>query len=80
MLQSHYKKKGYFKPVNPQEFLVLTWSISEVWKAKSDWEPPSGFEPGTSGMETAPQPLGSLSLRSCLCQILLFLVADFYEN
>ena len=40
------------RPSSPslqEEFLVLIWSTSEVWKTESTLEPPSGFEPGTPG-------------------------------
>ena len=32
-----------------QEFLVLSWSSSEGWKAELTLEPRSGFEPETPG-------------------------------
>ena len=34
-----------------QKFLALIWSTLEGWKAESTLEPPSGFEPGTPGLE-----------------------------
>ena len=34
-----------------QEFLVLNWSTLEGWNAELALEPPSGFEPGTLGLE-----------------------------
>ena len=45
-LQSHYKETVYFLPFISQEFLVLIWSIYEVWKAELSLEPPGGFEYG----------------------------------
>ena len=33
-----------------QKFLVLTWLISQGWKAKSTLEPPSGFQHETPGL------------------------------
>ena len=45
-LQSHYKETIYFLPFISQEFLVLIWSIYEVWKAELSLEPPGGFEYG----------------------------------
>ena len=43
-LQNHYEETVYFLPLSPQKFLVLVWSTSEEWKAKSTLEPPSDFE------------------------------------
>ena len=39
-----------FSPLTPQDFLVFPWSTSERWGAKSSLEPPSDFEPKTSGL------------------------------
>ena len=33
-----------------QEFLVLNWLPSEGWKAELSLEPPSGFQPETTGL------------------------------
>ena len=30
--------------------MKLIWSMSEEWKSESDLEPPSGFEPETTGL------------------------------
>ena len=64
--------------------MVLIWSTSEVWKAESNFYPPSGCELGTSGKETEPpKPLRVCSIipsECCLCKTLLFLVAEFHEN
>ena len=48
-LQSHYEETIYFLPLSFQKFLVLIWSTSEGWKAKSALEPPSGSELGIPG-------------------------------
>ena len=46
-----HKEIVHFLPLSPQEFLILIWSTSEGWKAELALEPPSGFEPGTSGLD-----------------------------
>ena len=33
-----------------QEFLVLNWSTTEVWKTELTLEPPSDFKPGIPGL------------------------------
>ena len=44
-LQSHYDEAVYFLPLSSHKFLVvLIWSTSEIWKAESTLELPSGFE------------------------------------
>ena len=43
-LQSHYDEAVCFLPLSSQKFLVLIWSTSEIWKAESTLELPSGFE------------------------------------
>ena len=48
---SHYKKSLYFLSPSPQEVLVLTWLISEGWKAELTFEPPSSFELRSPGSE-----------------------------
>ena len=51
-LSQGYKGTVYFLPLNLQDFLVVSVSTSEGWKAKqSTWEPPSGSEPGVPGSE-----------------------------
>ena len=55
MVFSYVKARGsleetvYFLPLSPQKILVLISLTSERWKAESTFEPPSGFETGTSG-------------------------------
>ena len=49
-LQSHNKETVYFLSFSSQEFLVLSWSTSEGWKAELTLEPPRGFEAGTPGL------------------------------
>ena len=48
---SHFEEAVYFLPLSSQTFLVLVLSTSEGRKAESTFEPPSGFEHGTSGLE-----------------------------
>ena len=57
--ESHFEEAVYFLPLTSQNFLVLTLSTSEGWKAESTLDPPSGFEHGTSGLGI--QPLDELT-------------------
>ena len=50
-LQIHNEETVNFLPSNSLEFLVLSWSDSEGWKAELTLEPLSGFETGTPGLE-----------------------------
>ena len=50
-LHSHYEETVHFLPLGPQGFRVLNWETLEGWKAELTLEPPSGFEPGTPGLE-----------------------------
>ena len=52
-LISHYEESVYFLPLTSQIFLVFIWYTSEVWKAESTLEPPSGFEQGNPGLYPA---------------------------
>ena len=45
-----FEEAVYVLPFSSQKFLVLILSSSEVWKAESTLEPPSGFEHGTPGL------------------------------
>ena len=47
---SDFEEAVYVLPFSSQKFLVLILSSSEVWKAESTLEPPSGFEHGTPGL------------------------------
>ena len=49
-LQSHYGETVYFSPLNPQEFVVLTWSTMEEWKTELILKPLSVFEIRTPGL------------------------------
>ena len=44
------EERVYFLTLSPQEVLGLIWSTSEWWKATSNLEPTSGFEPATPGL------------------------------
>ena len=46
-LQCHYEETFYFLPLSPQEYIVLSWTTSEGWKAEMTSEPPSDLETGT---------------------------------
>ena len=50
-LRSNYKETVYFLPQSLQEYLVLTSSSLEGWKAASTLKSPGGFEPATPRLE-----------------------------
>ena len=47
----HFQETVYVLPLITQEILVLILSTSDRWMTESTLEPPSGFEPGTPGLE-----------------------------